>query len=194
MTIQKLKIKLLNTGYFKDNEYLDKYCDLIFSNLETKYEKGKTQKHHIIPQCYFKLKNLNIDNSESNIVHLTFSNHLLAHNFLIYCTIGKMNNKMVSSFCFLIKNQNCSKYKNYIIENLDNIQEEYEKAMCELLKYRESKEYKEERSKSLANLLSGRIWIVSEDGKESHIIYPEEITNYPGFTRGKKRIEDTVKY
>lgn len=49
MIIQKLKIKLLNTGYFKDNEYLDKYCDLIFSNLETKYEKGKTQKHYIIP-------------------------------------------------------------------------------------------------------------------------------------------------
>ena len=54
MTKQDLKIKLLQTNYFDDNEYLNTYIDIIFNNLSTKYIKGKTQRHHYIPICYYK--------------------------------------------------------------------------------------------------------------------------------------------
>ena len=43
-----LKEKLLVLDLVVDNEYLDKYVELIESNRETKREKFKTQKHHII--------------------------------------------------------------------------------------------------------------------------------------------------
>ena len=47
--MQNLKEKLLSLGIVEDNEYLDFYCTLIENNRDTKREKYKTQKHHIIP-------------------------------------------------------------------------------------------------------------------------------------------------
>ena len=43
MTYTKIKNKLLNTGYFIDNDYLDLYCSLISSNWNSLKIKGKTQ-------------------------------------------------------------------------------------------------------------------------------------------------------
>ena len=83
--MRELKEKLLSLGVFEDNEYLDFYCDLIESNRNTKREKFKTQKHHIIPRCYFKYKNLEIDNSKNNLVNLSYVNHIMAHYYLCLC-------------------------------------------------------------------------------------------------------------
>lgn len=80
-----IKDKLLATGMFSDNSYLDKYCDLIISNLNTNNMKGETQRHHIIPISYFKLLNISCDNSEDNLVNLTYKDHILAHYFLERC-------------------------------------------------------------------------------------------------------------
>jgi len=77
-----MKEKLIKLGFVIDNEYLDKYCDLIQRNLITKKEKFKTQAHHIIPR-YTKLNN-------NEIVNLTYKDHILAHYYLCFCS---SNNK-----------------------------------------------------------------------------------------------------
>lgn len=51
MTETELKNKLLETGIFIDNEWLDKYVELVVSNQGTSYTRFKTQNHHIIPVC-----------------------------------------------------------------------------------------------------------------------------------------------
>lgn len=74
-----LKIKLLNTGMFIDNEYLELYIDLVLNHSCSTRIKGKTHAHHIIPRCYFKHNNIDVDNSRDNIAHLMYSMHILAH-------------------------------------------------------------------------------------------------------------------
>ena len=49
--------KLLDTHLFEENEYFEKYLELITNNLTTKQQKFKTQKHHIIPRIAFQLYN-----------------------------------------------------------------------------------------------------------------------------------------
>lgn len=82
LSINKLKEKIINLGLCVDNEYLDKYCELIIKNKNTQYLKGKTHNHHIIPVFYFKINKLKIDNSPNNLVTLFRKEHALAHYYL----------------------------------------------------------------------------------------------------------------
>ena len=124
MTQQELKNKLLATNYFEDNKYLNKYCNLIISNLETKKEKYKTQKHHIIPKCYFKLKKLDIDNSKENIINILYIDHILAHYYLCLCTEGNFKYRLANAFFHLTYRK--WKYEDFDPTQLDNYQEIYE--------------------------------------------------------------------
>ena len=45
-------------------------------------------KHHIIPKCWFKKNNLEIDNSETNLVLLTEEEHCKVHKLAALCIIG----------------------------------------------------------------------------------------------------------
>ena len=85
--MQKIKEVLLATEHFLDNEYLDKYVNLIYNNLHTKKKTGKTQQHHILPKCYFKFIGKPCDNSKANLVHLLYVDHIRAHYFLSQCMI-----------------------------------------------------------------------------------------------------------
>lgn len=68
-----------------DNEYLDKYCQLIIQNKNRVRQKYITQCHHIVPRKYFNYNNLPVDNSAENKVNLMYSDHLLAHYYLALC-------------------------------------------------------------------------------------------------------------
>ena len=46
--IQKTKSKLLELDYL-ENEWLDKYLELIEVNLKTPRDRRRTQEHHVIP-------------------------------------------------------------------------------------------------------------------------------------------------
>ena len=94
----KLKQILLNYNLCIDNEWLQKYVDLIFNNIETKRVKYETQKHHFIPIYYYKWlnnDNLNkkrkelekISSTDKNnfIVNLKYTDHILAHYYLALC-------------------------------------------------------------------------------------------------------------
>ena len=70
---------------FIHNEWYDKYKDLIESNKDQVHIKFKTQKHHIIPNCYFKRNHLPTNNSKENKICLYFKDHILAHVYLTYC-------------------------------------------------------------------------------------------------------------
>ena len=96
-TKDEIKVKLVEAGYI-DNEYMDRYADLMLLNLLTKKERGKTQVHHIIPVNtikkddediwggqlrYQRIKQARKEKSDS--VNLLYKDHLLAHAYLTLC-------------------------------------------------------------------------------------------------------------
>lgn len=115
-----MKEKLIKLGFVIDNEYLDKYCELIELNKNTQKEKFKTQAHHIIPR-YTKLNN-------NEIVNLTYKDHILAHYYLCFCS---SNNK------YKFANENTivhifgHKSNKISIEELQNLLPEYEKILID---------------------------------------------------------------
>ena len=52
-----LKEKLLKTGYFIDNEYLDDYINLVVTPPNTN-SLDYTEIHHILQKQYFKIINI----------------------------------------------------------------------------------------------------------------------------------------
>ena len=146
----ELKTKLLNTDYVIDNIYLDKYCELILNFKNLNKIKFKTNLHHIIPKAFYKIKNLQIDNSKINLVNLYFSDHILAHYYLCLCTIEPLKTKCILALNFLI-----GKY-NFNIENLDEYQNLYESMRIELSKIQTGKKRSLESIEKTRKGLLGR--------------------------------------
>ena len=111
MKKEEIKEKLLSTNLFINNEWLDKYCELIEINENTKKEKYKTQSHHIVPKCCYKYLFLKIDNSKENRVNLLYKDHILAHYYLCLCTEGKLHHKLANAFFHLAYRK--WKYKDF---------------------------------------------------------------------------------
>lgn len=99
------KQKLLCTGCFIDNEYLNKYIDLIINNINKQHSEY-TEKHHIIPKAVFKYLNEFVDNSSLNIVKLKYSDHILAHYLISKCVIDELLYKMTGAAIRLLGNSN----------------------------------------------------------------------------------------
>ena len=132
-----LKEKLLSLDLVIDNEYLDKYCELIESNKNTKREKFKTQKHHIIPRYYYKYNNLEIDNSKENLVNLLYKDHILAHYYLCMCSIYDYYSYInyISVYRIINKDKNDNTIFKDILYTLDDFQKIYEYGRELSLKY-----------------------------------------------------------
>lgn len=88
--------------FFIDNEYLKKYCQIIERHSSRQPRFSMIHKHHIIPRCWFKLNNLTVDDSLSNLVRLPTRDHFLAHYYLCLCTADpfKYGNELALS-CLL---------------------------------------------------------------------------------------------
>lgn len=97
----KLKEKLLNTGYFIDNEWLDKYCGLIEDNKDIVKDKN-TQKHHILQRAYYNLINQPCDDNKKNLVNLKYSDHILAHYYLCLCTKNQLEKSNRTALFFML--------------------------------------------------------------------------------------------
>lgn len=122
-----LKLILLSTNVFENNDYIDKYVELIEQNRNTKKEKFRTQLHHIIPKCYYKINKLQIDNSKENLVNLLYKDHILAHYYLSKCMLGTYRYHMFASLLYILgKYREELEEENFKIENLENYQESYE--------------------------------------------------------------------
>lgn len=125
MQKEELKKKLLDLDVFEDNEWLDKYCELIEKNRDQVKIKGETQWHHIIPQCYYVLNHLVIDNSSTNTVNLYFKDHILAHYYLCLCVEGALKYRLENAFLHLTSYK--WSYKNFNPKtDLNNYQSIYE--------------------------------------------------------------------
>lgn len=128
-----MKQKLLNFNLVINNEYLDKYVELIKKNNTTEKETFITQEHHIIPKYYFKHNNLPVDNSVENRVHLRFSDHLLAHYYLMKCS-SCTEFELANANAIIKSKDNIHSIdlENWIIDNEELLQE-INKRRCELI-------------------------------------------------------------
>ena len=119
--MQKFKEYLLSTGAFIENEAFSNYCQLIFSNRTAKAEKGKTQKHHILPRAWFKLQGEPVDNSKDNLVNLLLVDHIKAHLYLLKAAASEeLRNASAAAVRYM-----CDIFK---IDELDNYATELEEA------------------------------------------------------------------
>ena len=94
--MDNLKQKLLGTGYFIDNEWLEKYLALV---VNAPVSFSYTEKHHIIPAaCSKLLGKKSADDSKSNLVNLCFADHCRAHFYLYHCTKSKLKKSMAIAY------------------------------------------------------------------------------------------------
>ena len=111
------KEELLSTGHFIDNSYLDDYIILVNSIATTTY----TERHHILPRAYYDLLGLDIDNSDSNLVRLSFTDHCKAHWLLYFCTTDKLQYASQTAFVIMV-NGLTKRLKDYTEEDFIAIQ------------------------------------------------------------------------
>lgn len=137
--------KLLKLDIIDDNDYFDKYIQLIVDNKQTKKQKYKTQQHHIIPRCYYKHKKIEVDNSSNNLVNLLYRDHILAHYYLCLCVKDEnIQHDCIMAFTYLTDRVDTLKETTWnnlkidieynredIIQQLPRFQELYERARKE---------------------------------------------------------------
>ena len=111
------KEELLSTGHFIDNSYLDDYVILVNSTATTTY----TERHHILPRAYYDLLGLDTDNSDSNLVRLSFADHCKAHWLLYFCTTDKLQYASQTAFVIMV-NGLTKRLKDYTEEDFIAIQ------------------------------------------------------------------------
>ena len=104
--LSKVKARLLELG-FLDNEYLDKYIEVLEANLETKRNRKSTQAHHAIPvktywtssEPYKRTEALKLAKADpiNFEVRLLYKDHILIHSLLTLCTnLDKLQEKYES--------------------------------------------------------------------------------------------------
>lgn len=172
---------LLDKNYIIENEFYIKYVNLIKDNLIRCKEKYKTQKHHIIPKCYFIYENIQIDDSKMNTVNLLYKDHILAHFYLAQCAINlRFKYANISAIEHLIGSRYHDKqeYRNFL-NNLDLYQDLYEFYKQNLRVY-----------KSCKGVNQGKVFITN--GTINKRVYKEHLDNYlnNGFRLG---ITHTIK-
>lgn len=182
-----LKQTLLSTELFIDNEYLDKYVELISQNSETPQTKFRTQSHHIIPRFVYLHKNEPIDESSSNKVNLLFKDHITAHYLLSNCGAN-----------FHICNKNYLAIKCLIDTTPVEFQEELDDHTLNELQHlyeniKRTGPLSESTKKKISSSIVGRISI-TKDGKYKYI-YPEELSTYEsaGWVRGHSGLDKNAR-
>lgn len=162
-----IKEKMLSSGCFEDNQYLTFYLQLIKQNENTKVQKFKTNKHHILPRAYFNFKNLKVDNSKTNLVNLLYKDHLLAHFYLcLCCKIKALRYKLELALQYII--DTC---------NIDNEFIKFMKAADEYQKlYEERKQYFSEIQLGKPGTSKGLIAITKNN--KLKFVKPLELNDY----------------
>lgn len=121
-----LKQYMMSLEFVQDNEYLDKYVDIIQSNRTTSYVKKKSQRHHIIPAFYFKSKGYSIDNTEFNLVNLSYKDHVLAHYYLALAVNKEFVYQATVPINIILGHKNFPKEDISFIDKLEKLQLLYE--------------------------------------------------------------------
>ena len=115
------------TGEELAPEYMNKYSQLIIQNLDTDQQKGKTQRHHVVPQFCYVDRQLPVDNSPSNQVNLLYKDHILAHYYLAMAGKGIFAYKNFVPMFIILGHKDFSDTEEDFIRRLPDIQALYEK-------------------------------------------------------------------
>ena len=194
LTKEQLKEKLLKLGCFDDNEYFDKYLELCLDNVNTKRTKYITNAHHIIPRKYYKFNKLEIDNSPENIVNLRYYDHILAHYYLVLCSIpGYLQYANAVAFVMSIGKNKLTLEEIKQIKDLD-----------QYLKVYENYKSKPKAAEHKTALAKARDYHSTTKGKKSmynlalnkvKFVNPTEIATYlqEGWVIGGKPMTDAAK-
>lgn len=184
--MNQLKQKLLSLNLVEDNEFLDKYVELIVSNRGTKREKYKTQRHHIVPKSYFSHCNITIDNAQTNCVNLVYCDHILAHYYLALCSkelwFKYANEKALASF--FNKTNNYSQLDiDKFINKLPLFQSLYEESKISVGLQRlgvpssnKGIKLSDETKKKISEAFKGRTWI--NKNNKSKFVKRDELDSY----------------
>ena len=100
MNKEELKTTLIKLNVCIDNEYLNKYVELMVSHTYSERKRRLTQRHHIIPQYYYKFNDMTVDDTDDNCVNLTRGEHAYAHYYLSLCST---NNKYTNANVYALK-------------------------------------------------------------------------------------------
>lgn len=188
----QLKERLLNTGDFVDNEYLDKYIQLVIANQNTKAVSCKTNSHHIVPSYYYRQHNLPVDNSLENRVNLVYRDHMLAHLYLSGCTQGRSRYWNLYSIFMMSGQRYLSDDEFVFLKNLDDYQKLYEEATAAAPNHRKGTQISEETRKKMSDAqrghegtIKGKVWI-TRDGVNK-VVCEEELNSFlsEGWSRGR---------
>ena len=162
----QIKEQLMATNQIINNEYLNKYCNLISSNFTTKKVKFKTQQHHIIPRFIYKVLNKAVDNTKANIINLSYQDHCLAHYYLALCSktsLGKYNNFIAVRH---IIGQKQLVTEQAFIESLPKYQELYEASKQQMsLAYKGKKLSEAQKQKIRVSMLGkfkGKVYVFNQ--------------------------------
>lgn len=111
---------ILSLGIVKDNEFLDKYINIVSAD-----DAGdNTYKHHIIPKSYYKNNNLDIDNTRNNIVKLSYVNHVLAHYYLSLCACDSVFKRCnIAATMNMVNEDKFSNITEEFIKSLDKYED-----------------------------------------------------------------------
>lgn len=112
------KDDLLKFKCFVDNEFLDKYIDIVCSVYEP---CDDMEKHHIIPRMVFKKYGITLDNSDENIVLLPYMKHVLAHYYLSKCTCSDIKYKNLYAMAIIYGKRDITEEE--IFDNDNDLQE-----------------------------------------------------------------------
>ena len=181
--MKSLRDTLKNSDIFIDNEYFNRYIELIELNMDRKYEKFKVQCHHIVPRCYFVSKGIQINEDKENKVYLLHRDHVLAHYYLCLCAKEKsFRYKNQVAIRHILGNLNFKASETYLediefIESLDKY-DEIKRG------YRHSEETKRKIKESNRNRVHDDIWVT--DGIRDLRIKEHELEYYlkDGYRRG----------
>ena len=127
-----MKNLLLKTGYFLDNEWLDKYVELVSKQADI----GYVEKHHFIPvsiykylyKCKTRYEAEKLADKDVNnfLVKLSFIDHCKAHLYLYNCTRAEIKHSNEVAFKTMvedkvkIKNSDLTKDEEQFLINWKN--------------------------------------------------------------------------
>ena len=148
------------------------------------------QKHHIVPRCWFKMNNLPIDNSDDNLVLLSYEDHIKVHKLSILCAAtSELKSKMGFAVKRLLKgnfsgmhhteesnkkNADAHKGKSRSIETRRKIAESLKGEKNPFYGKQHSDESLKKMSESLKGKRKGMTWKMIEGHR---VWYNKEIVN-----------------
>ena len=112
------------------HEDIEKLVKLMNDNVNRVKENGKTDLHHIIPQCWFKNMNFPVDNSKTNTINLLYKDHLQAHIYLYNCTEGELKSQMALCIIYMLREKKLDATM-FDLENYQKVREEASKKVSE---------------------------------------------------------------